>query len=324
MKKVRKILLWGLQTAFCTAPLLASCSADDNEVYREVDIVIPTDEDVDCCSLEEEELTIRYLQDLEEVKELSGVQQGIYTLRVYAHTEQLQVGYNELFFTVEKTATGRHVKDVAFSNLVPLMNMKGGTGMQQHSTPTGDFEQVTSWIPVYRTWVSFLMASDDANRWQFSFDYRIKEEHGTVSHPVLTVASLPAGNIHVKSFKVGEDTYYLSLVDANSLRVGVNTLRAYLSKQPAGQEKTRPYFIEQEQAFTIGLNPTMPDMGNHTSPDNEPLRLTEKGYYEGKLNLTMTGRWHIHLTVYDAEGKTVAGDENKHDENGHFYWSVQI
>ena len=68
----------------------------------------------------------------------------------------------------------------------------------------------------------------------------------------------------------------------------------------------------------------MPDMGNHTSPDNEPLRLTEKGYYEGKLNLTMTGRWHIHLTVYDAEGKTVAGDENKHDENGHFYWSVQI
>ncbi len=35
---------------------LAACSSDDNDV----DISIP-DDDVDCCSLEEKELTIRYL-----------------------------------------------------------------------------------------------------------------------------------------------------------------------------------------------------------------------------------------------------------------------
>lgn len=321
MKKVKRTWKeWALLTALCTAPLLTACSGEESVDNELVDIEIPSDEDEDCCSLEDEELTIRYLLDLKEVTELSGVQDSIFTVRVFAHTERLQAGYNELFFTVEKTATGRHVKDVDFSNLVPLMNMKGAMGTMQHSTPVGDFERVTQWIPVFRTWVSFLMPSDASNGWQLSFDYRIKEKSGKADFPTLGVAALPEGDIRVKSFKVGDATYYLSLVNATSLTVGTNTLRAYLSELPAGGDKKRPYPVKKEEAFTIDLTPTMPDMGNHSSPGNEPLRLTPKGYYEGKLNLTMTGRWHIHLTVRDTEGNPVAGG----GEEANLYWSVGV
>ena len=84
---------------------LAACSSDDNDV----DISIP-DDDVDCCSLEEEELTIRYLQDYEQIGSVGELQTDIYTIRLYSAGGKLTVGYNELFFTVIKTATGRHVR----------------------------------------------------------------------------------------------------------------------------------------------------------------------------------------------------------------------
>ena len=64
----------------------------------------------------------------------------------------------------------------------------------------------------------------------------------------------------------------------------------------------------------------MPDMGNHTSPNNEPLTLQPDGSYEGKLNLTMTGEWDIHLNVKDSEGNTVAGGEALST----LYWKVTL
>lgn len=294
-----------------------SCSSDADD--GGVDITIPIDDDADCCSLEEEELTIRYVQELKELTPLSKVTTGIYTIRVYAGAEKLSVGYNELYFTVEKTATGRHVKDVAFSNLVPLMDM----GKMQHSTPVGHFEAVASWIPVYRTWVSFLMPTDEAggHSWSAAFDYRIKEERGQTSRQTIVVEPLNEGEEWVKSFKVGEETYYLSLVNPRQLGVGVNTVRAYLSKKP--QEGMPPPFPVAQENFIVDITPTMPDMGNHTSPGNEALQLSAKGYHEGKLNLTMSGRWDIHLTVRDSEGHLLAGSETV-GGSGDLYWSIII
>jgi len=65
-------------------------------------------------------------------------------------------------------------------------------------------------------------------------------------------------------------------------------------------------------------------MGNHTSPGNEALQLQADGSYLGNVNLTMTGRWRIHLTIKDKDGNVVAGGDNLSDGFSSLYWEVTI
>ena len=68
----------------------------------------------------------------------------------------------------------------------------------------------------------------------------------------------------------------------------------------------------------------MPDMGNHTSPDNSPLTRQQGGLYQGTVNLTMTGLWRIHLTVRDSQGSVVAGGDDLSDGYSSLYWDVTL
>ena len=86
---------------------------------------------------------------------------------------------------------------------------------------------------------------------------------------------------------------------------------------------TTPYALATEQ-FTIDIDPRMPDMGHHGSPDNAPLRHQADGSYAGTVNLTMTGLWRIHLTVRDSQGNVVAGGDNLSDGFSSLYWDVTI
>jgi hypothetical protein len=68
----------------------------------------------------------------------------------------------------------------------------------------------------------------------------------------------------------------------------------------------------------------MPDMGNHTSPDNVKLTRQPDGSYKGIINLTMTGLWRIHLTVKDANGNVVGGGDDLKDGLSSLYWDVTL
>ena len=299
-------LFWGL--AF------SACSGSNEGVL----ITIPSQEDDECCSLIEESETQFFLSKLIEVTQLSQ-SIGDYTIKVYSSHAELTVGYNDLYFAVEENVSGRHVKDIEFSELLPLMTMNMSGMAMQHSTPiAGGFEQVVT-SPIYHTWISLLMASDEENgdTWELSYRYKVKDFSGVKNHLQFSVKASPAGQTILKSFKYGDTTYYLSLASVESLEVGDNVIKAYVSKQSA--DKKTPYALA-DQEFTIDIYPTMPDMGNHTSPNNEPLTLQNDGSYQGKLNLTMTGIWDIHLHVKDTSGKTVAGGELLSD----LYWTVSI
>lgn len=283
----------------------SACSGDDDLVP----INIPTDDDDVCCTQDDEVKICQMLVGYKEVTGLSRQSAGSYTIKVYGRNASLSVGYNDLYFIVEKTENGRHVKDFSISDLSPLMDM----GMMKHSTPIANkFDQIES-FPIYHTWVAPLMAG----KWTLSFNYRIKDESGPLLGDTITVATTPEGQAWIKSFKWNNTTYYLTLASPQDLQTGINTVYAYVSKK--SDDATQPY-LPASEVFTIDIYPTMPDMGNHTSPNNEPLTLQEDGSYKGKLNLTMTGTWDIHLNVKDAEGNTVAGGEELSD----LYWTVNI
>lgn len=139
--------------------------------------------------------------------------------------------------------------------------------------------------------------------------------------PYRGATSARLASVRLRGFKQGDDTYYLTLANVEEWQTGSNTITAYVSKK--GSVATVGYAIATEQ-FTIDIVPTMPDMGNHTSPDNTPLTRQQDGSHQGTINLTMTGLWRIHLTVRDAGGNIVAGGDDLSDGYSSLYWEVTI
>ena len=191
--------------------LFSACSGSGND--ENVPINIPTGDDDVCCSQDDEILISQILAAYNEVTGLSRQSAGDYTVKVYARTATLQVGYNDIYFTVEKTGSGRHVKDFTVSDLSPLMDM----GMMKHSTPIANkLDQIES-FPIYHTWVAPLMAGE----WTLSFNYRIKDLKGTFSGGTITIEPTPNEQAWIKSFKWNDVTYYLTLAQPQDLKTGV-------------------------------------------------------------------------------------------------------
>ena len=308
------VVLWGT--------IMTSCNSNDDFGAQAIEIPgVTIDGDIDCCSAEEALQVYNFLQTVKIIPELSTVVDGQYNVFAYSKTGTFHTGYNEIFFVATKKKNGNYVKnyditDVAPQMLMVKMNMK-------HSTPVGgsaeSFDE--NRLAVKRTWVSFVMNTSEAGSWTLSYHASVLGSTGGIEAADITVAGLPEGQQWLKSFKAGGDTYYLSLVNPTDWTTGTNAIRTYVSKKST--EATVPYALASGP-FTIDIDPRMPDMGNHTSPDNVALTHQTDGSYQGAINLTMTGRWRIHLTIRDGEGNVVAGGDDLADGYSSLYWEVTI
>ena len=298
---------------------VTSCNSNDDIGTQDIQIPgITIDNDLDCCSASEAMQVYSFLRTLKNIPELSTVVDGQYNVFAYTKSGGFHTGYNELFFVATKQKSGNYIKDFSLTPITPVMLMTQ-MGMK-HSTPVSGgvstFNEDSS--AVKRGWVSFLMSSGDAGSWSLSYDVSVLGKTGGISNIDITVDDLASGQQWLKSFKVGDATYYLTLVDPTSWQTGTNTIQAYVSAK--GRVGTEPYGLATER-FTIDIDPRMPDMGNHSSPGNEALTLQADGSYQGTINLTMTGLWRIFLTVKDAQGNVVAGGDIN---NSPLYWDVTI
>lgn len=293
-----------------------SCGSSQEDTATDINL---SNEDKDCCDENQEYKTSSYLYNL---KQLATYQtnQSNYVIKVYRN-DSLHVGYNDLYFAIEKVSNGKHVKDFSISDITPTMTM-GSMNNMQHSTPIGNVTQVDG-VPVLHSWISFLMPTSvqSNNIWSLSFNYDIRDSIGSINNQPITVKSLATGLSNLKSFKYNNDTYFLSLVNPDNFVTGVNTIQAYISKKSA--VITTPYALASDK-FIVEITPTMPDMGNHTSPDNQALVLGDDSIYTGRLNLTMTGLWNIHLVVKTLDGTVVAGSDNDSSGYSNLYWSINI
>jgi hypothetical protein len=192
-----------------------------------------------------------------------------------------------------------------------------------HSTPVGPAAASFNdgYLAVKRSWVSFVMNTSEAGSWTLSYDAQVLGSKGGIEKKDIVVNALPEGQVWLKSFKIDSDTYYLSLVNPIDFKTGTNEIQAYVSKK--SEKATNPYQVATE-TFTVDIDPRMPDMGNHTSPNNTPLVKQADGSYLGSINLTMTGLWRIHLTVRNAEGTIVAGGDDQSDGYSSLFWDVTI
>ena len=300
------------------AVALTACNSNDDGVVAGYEIPgITITDDIDCCSAEEALQVYRFLQTVKIVPELHTEIDGKYNVYGYTQTGTFHSGYNEIFFVATKKSTGNYIKNFDLTDITPLMHMVKMD--MYHSTPVGPAAVSFNdgYLAVKRTWVSFVMNTSEAGSWTLSYNALVLGSKGGIEKRDVVVNALPDGQAWIKSFKAGDATYYLSLVNPSEWKTGTNAITAYVSKK--SEKATVPYVLAQEQ-FTIDIDPRMPDMGNHTSPNNTPLVKQADGSYRGTVNLTMTGLWRIHLTVKDINGNVVAGGEKLSS----LYWDVTI
>ena len=312
MKKVKGLFL----ILFVVA--LTACNSNDDGVQAGIEIPgITITDDADCCSAEEALNTYNFLKTVKLIPELSTEIDGKYNVYVYTKTGSFHTGYNEIYFVSTKKETGNYIKELTVTGHTPLMFMSKMN--MYHSTPVSEKSRIVNYdyLAVKRVWVSFLMETSENGSWTYSYEVDVLGKSGGVEKKDITVNALPEGQVWLKSFKVGDDTFFLSLVNPTDWKTGTNTIKAYVSKK--SNPITTPYALAAE-TFTVDIDPRMPDMGNHTSPNNTPLVKQEDGSYQGTINLTMTGLWRIHLKVKDSEGNIVAGGE----EGSTLFWDVTI
>ena len=318
--RIKNYLIAGVAVLLGT--VLNSCNSNDDQGTQDIEIPgVTFDGDTDCCSAEEALQVFRFLETVKIIPELSTVVDGKYNVFAYSRTGKFNVGYNELYFVVTKKKNGNYVKNYELTDLSPVMLMVKMN--MRHSTPvSGPAESFNdSYAAVKRTWISFIMSSGESGSWTLGYNVSVLGSKGSVEEADITVDPLPAGQEWVKSFKQGDDTYYISIVNPTDLKTGANTLKAYVSR--TSTPATTPYAIASE-SFRVVIDPRMPDMGNHTSPDNTPLTRQADGSYQGTVNLTMTGLWRIHFTVRDLQGNIVAGGDDLKDGYSSLFWDVTL
>ena len=301
---------------------LYSCNSNDDITNNGLEGTgITITDDVDCCSAEEALQVYKFLQTVKIIPELSIVVDGKYNVFVYSKSGSLHKGFNDIYFVATKKETGNYIKNFNLKEITPLMHMVKMD--MYHSTPASeDVESFNdAYLAVKRGWISFLMETSEAGTWQLSYTAEVLGKTATLDNADINIAALPEGQEWLKSFKIDNTTYFISLAHADELKTGTNTLKAYISRK--GDDITKHYPLATEK-FTVDIVPTMPDMGNHTSPDNSPLLQQEDGSYQGTLNLTMTGLWRIHLTVKDSGGNIVAGGDELSDGFSSLYLDITI
>lgn len=218
-----------------------------------------------------------------------------HTIELFSSTGSLVQGYNHISFRIKDKKTNNYITDAKI-NWTPLMHM----AMMQHSCPKSEVEKKDK-KTIYEGNIIFQMAQNETEYWELTIAYEINN----VSYTVTDKISVPASTKRtVSSFKGCDgNNYVIAYIAPSSPKVALNDMAVGIYKM-----KDMMTF-EVANDFKIKIDPRMPSMGNHGSPNNTDLLQTEtNGFYIGKFSLTMTGYWKINLQVLNADNEVLKGE----------------
>ncbi len=234
-------------------------------------------------------------------------------LEIYSEEGQFTIGYNELFIRIKDEAADTYVRnaDILWK---PLMHM---TGMM-HACPASALK-TTSDTSVYSGYLVFQMPGNTDEYWDLTFDYNIGGQDFSTSERI-EVNSPADGKRRVNSFMGSDDARYILAMMPIKPKEGVNDFSAVLFKM----ENMMDFPVAQN--YRIKVDPRMPGMGNHTSPNNADLTFdVPTGIYKGKLNFTMTGYWKISLKLENESGVLIKGEDiTGENESSNLYFEIEF
>ncbi|MBP1222989.1 hypothetical protein [Flavobacterium sp. 1355] len=251
---------------------LFSCSSDDNSSTQ-----IPIDE----------------IAGLQKIQEISN---DNHTIELYSQSGTLLQGYNHITLRIKDKKTSTYIQDAKI-NWTPLMHM----ATMKHSCPKSAVIKTSGKQTLYEGDIIFQMAQNDTEYWDLTVTYTVN----TLSYTAADTIKVPASAKRTVSTFMGTDGFrYLVAyiapqkpkVATNDISIGVYKIQDMMTFSVANN-------------FKIKIDPRMPSMGNHGSPNNTDLtQSTIDGFYNGKLSLTMTGYWKINLQLLNASDDVLKGE----------------
>ena len=235
---------------------------------------------------------------LTKIQELTN---ATHTIELFNTTGQFKTGYNAISLRVIDKATNSYVEDANLS-WIPMMQMP----TMEHSSPKSTITKTLGKDTVYDGFIIYQMTNLDGSGWSLTVNYTINGIDYTVTDAITVLQN---DNQNSASFMGSDDSrYIIALVEPNDPKIAINNLKVGLFKM----ENMMTFPVVED--FTITLDPRMPGMGNHTSPNNTDLTYNSaEQMYNADLALTMTGYWVLNLKLLNTNGEVLKGEDVTED-----------
>ena len=246
------------------------------------------------CSSDDDSTPVNELDGLLKVKEFTN---DTHVVELYTTSGITQQGYNDITLQIKDKTTNNYIQNATIE-WMPIMHMT----MMSHSCPFSMVEKVAGKETIYNGYIVFQMPQNSTEYWDLKVDYSI---NGT-DYTVTGIIDVPASSKRVVNSFMGTDNirYIVALIDPKTPRVALNDMTVGIFKM-----ENMMSFPKVNQ-YKLKIDPRMPSMGNHGSPNNVDLtQSASTGLYNGKLSLTMTGYWKINLQLLNSENTVLKGEE---------------
>jgi hypothetical protein len=248
---------------------------------------------VTSCSSDDDSTPVNELDGLLKVKEFIN---DTHVVELYTTSGITQQGYNDITLRIKDKTTNNYIQNATIE-WMPIMHMT----MMSHSCPLSMVEKVAGKETLYNGYIVFQMPQNSTEYWDLKVDYSI---NGT-NYTVTDIIDVPASSKRVVNSFIGTDNirYIVALIDPKTPRVALNDMTVGIFKM----ENMMSFPVVND--LKLMIDPRMPSMGNHGSPNNVDLtQSTSDEFYHGKLSLTMTGYWKINLQLVNASNDVLKGE----------------
>jgi hypothetical protein len=247
------------------------------------------------CSSDDNNTTTPISSELDGINKIQEITNDTHVIELYNTNGALEQGFNGISLRIKNKTTNEYEKNATIT-WTPVMHM---TSMM-HSCPKSEIAKTASKETLYNGFIVFQMAQNDTEYWDLQVDYTIDD----VAYTATAVINVPASaKQRVTSF-MGSDNvrYVIAMIEPTTPKVATNDVTFGLYKM----ESMMSFPVVDN--FKIKVDPRMPSMGNHGSPNNVDLTQSADQLYRGKLSLTMTGYWKINLQLLNNLEEVLKGE----------------
>lgn len=251
---------------------LTSCSDDDNDIPA----------------------VFSEVDGLLKIQEISN---DTHTVELFSKSGEFTTGYNAISMRLKDNVTDNYIEDASFS-WMPMMQMP----TMQHSCPNSTISKALGKNTVFEGFIIYQMTNTDGVGWTLNLEYTIDGMDYSVSESIIVNQN---ANQNVTSFMGDDETrYVLALIEPTNPIIGMNDLTVGLYKMESMMS------FPKVTGYTVGLDPRMPGMGNHSSPNNTDLSYNSVDeLYHGDLSLTMSGYWVLNLKLMNDQNEVLKGED---------------
>lgn len=249
------------------------------------------------CSSDDDNNNNTQINEVEGLTKIQDIVNSNHTIELFNKTGIFSTGYNHVTFRIKNTDDDTYYQNANIS-WMPMMQMP----TMQHSCPRSTIEKVAGKQTIYEGTVVYQMTGMDGSGWSLTFNYTIDDVDYSVTD---TITVSQNSNQNVTSFMASDETrYIIALIEPENPIIGINDLTVGLYKMESMMS------FPKVEDYTITLDPRMPGMGNHSSPNNTDLSYNiSDNLYHGDLSLTMTGYWVLNLKLLNDANTIIKGED---------------